>query len=494
MLMYGLSVLALALGAAGIAALHQFVVKRFGKTIETIEKTPLTAVGQLAPGLRKAIGKTVALEKPVISPMTKTECVFYHFKVEELVTSQQGSYKTRSGSTKSTTSSSSWVTVVNDRQAVPCGLQDDTGMAQVELLGAEMQLTTGKPQQSSMFKGCPPELEKTLKERYEFNTKGMMLAKSLRYTEMIIRPGDKLLVVGDVESKGGKPPTFVKRDHTFLVSDKEESEVLKHFRRSTIGAYFVMGMVAVITLAVAAAPIYIHTQMSNLGKPPAPADKPIAAPEKKDAGQQVAKRPNENKKDQEKPVSPPPQPKDPAPQERPAPKEKPAPAVKADVPPPAEPNATPLLDTKVAIVSVASGRAIETDKEKKITDRTVIVLRTKDGLEAPHRQWMIKRDPGTEYFTIVNVASNRLLDAERFSSNRDGTKVHLFGTETQGNKERLWQFREAGPDTVYIVNVANGRYLEADPNSLEKKNTPIRLWGQAGEDKPARKWSVIRTP
>jgi hypothetical protein len=285
-MLIGLSILFLLIGAAGIAAIYHFLIKRFKKNIDTIADTPHLPVGQLRPGLAKSRGKSVALDEPIISPLTQTECVFYHFRVEELRTSTSSNTTQRVSKTRQQVHSG-WVTVIDDKQAVACGLEDETGTARVDLLGADMVLTTGKPKQSSFFNSAPLELQESLKKRYDFSTKGLLLSKSLRYTEMLVRPGDPLFVAGDVETKAGQPPTFVKRDHALVVSDQGEEQVLQHFRRSITGAYVGMGLVAAITLFAAGVPIYIMTRI-----------KPAAVASRADAGKPAAagKAPKDNKR------------------------------------------------------------------------------------------------------------------------------------------------------------------------------------------------------
>ncbi len=291
-MLYVLSIFLYAAGAAGAFAIYHFMIKRFKKQIDTIQQAPLTKVGQLQPGLHKANGTSVAMDKMVVSPLTQAECIFYHFKVEELRTNtQSGGYKNRSGTGKlGTTQTSTWVPIVNDRQAVACGLQDETGTAKLDLLGAEMILSSGKPVESNFLKSCPPELAENLKRRYDVSTQGMIFNKSLRFTEMIIRPGDKLFVVGDVENQPGQPPTFVKRANPFVISDRDEAGVLQHFRRSIIGGYVGIGLVSVIGLFAGSVPIWISSQLGAMKPAVAPANQPqpakatVAAPPKKTPG------------------------------------------------------------------------------------------------------------------------------------------------------------------------------------------------------------------
>jgi hypothetical protein len=47
-----------------------FFLKRFKKRIEAVEKTPRTDVAQLREGPHAAVGTSVALDKPLVSPLT----------------------------------------------------------------------------------------------------------------------------------------------------------------------------------------------------------------------------------------------------------------------------------------------------------------------------------------------------------------------------------------------------------------------------------------
>jgi hypothetical protein len=490
--MVGASIFVLGLGALGIYLILRFL-KKFKKQIETIQGTPLSDVGTLQPGLRKATGTTVALDKPLQSPLTQTECIFYHFRVDELRSSQT---RTRAPGGRGTRvqSRSYWETVVNDKQAVNCGLQDATGTATVDLLGAELVLKSGTMKQSSMLQSCPPELKELLQRRYSLSTKGLLFSKSLRYIEQIIRPGDKLFVLGDVEANPGQPPAFVKKESSFIVSDKDEAGVLSHLRRCVIGCRVGLGFVVVFALLFAAFPIYAITKTSNTPVAAGKAQPAPAGAAKKPQDRQVVAKPE--------PVAP-----------RPAPAAVPtadtrvsAPVQPKVTPPPQVANSAPAeptirtlsqprliipIETRVYIINAANGRLLESDRDKNNRDGTALVLRSKEGQDAPYRQWILRRVENSEYFTIAHVESNRLIDAERKSSNRDGTKVQLFGTQIQGNKERLWYFQPAGGDAVYIIS-ATGRYLDADEFTLDKKTTNVRLWGKAGEDKPQRKWTIVK--
>src|SRR5580692_7832628 len=115
----------LGVGAIGVCVI---LYRRNRAKVKTIEATPLAPIGQLDNGYWKTSGQAVALEEPLLSPMTKTKCVFFHFKVEELKsrTSTTTTNNARGGSSTRTQTTNYWETVVTDRQAVRCAVKDDT--------------------------------------------------------------------------------------------------------------------------------------------------------------------------------------------------------------------------------------------------------------------------------------------------------------------------------------------------------------------------------
>ena len=221
--------------AAAVVAGCLYYAFRARAKITAIREAPLCDVADLDEGYAKAVGRVVALEDPLDSPLKDTPCVFFHFKVEEqrtrTVTEHDHGSRPGSFNRTRTRTETYWATVLDDRQAVRCGVEDRTGVAQVELLEAETVLSPSGHTTSGLLSGCPAAVRRELSERYNFSTKGLLFNKTLRYTETVIEEGDKLFVIGEIEVSRQGRPTFVKGGQPFIVSDRSETKLLGHYRR-----------------------------------------------------------------------------------------------------------------------------------------------------------------------------------------------------------------------------------------------------------------------
>ena len=245
--------------AAAVVAGCLYYAYRARAKITAIRDAPLCDVADLDEGYAKAVGRVVALEDPLDSPLNDTPCVFFHFKVEEQRTRTvtEHDHGSRPGSFHSTRTRTEtyWATVLDDRQAVRCGVEDRTGVAQVELLEAETVLSPSGHTTSGLLSGCPADVRRELSRRYQFSTKGLLFNKTLRYTETVIEEGDKLFVVGEIEVSRQGRPTFVKGDQPFIVSDRSETKLLGHYRRRATWAVVAAVAVGVLGPALASIPL-----------------------------------------------------------------------------------------------------------------------------------------------------------------------------------------------------------------------------------------------
>jgi hypothetical protein len=200
-----------------------------------IRDTPLTPINQLAPGLAKVLGQAVALSGTVPGPLTMKPCIYYRFKVREK--------RTHAGPHGG---SSYWVTIINDGRILPCGLDDGTGVAALELGEAELLLTPATTARSGFLNDAPAELERMLKERYGKTSRGILFNKTLSYSETRVMEGDRLLVVGTVELTEGGNAQFVRGTNLFLITDRLEDKLIRQYRSRT----YVCALVGVVILLV----------------------------------------------------------------------------------------------------------------------------------------------------------------------------------------------------------------------------------------------------
>jgi phosphatidylglycerophosphatase A len=203
------------------------------KRLKLIEAAPLCKAEELIAGLAKMKGKIVALDEDdlLTSPMTKTTCVYYRFLVQEERTRTVTSYQNGRNVTRT---ERYWHTVVDDIQSVPSAVQDKTGEAHVDLVVAELTLKAMQAT-SGTFNSVPASLERTLQKRYGVSGKGLIFNKNMRYTESVIEPGAKVFVVGHCKIKKSGTASFAKGDHPLLVTDKNEEELVGHYKKHFYG-------------------------------------------------------------------------------------------------------------------------------------------------------------------------------------------------------------------------------------------------------------------
>jgi hypothetical protein len=219
--------------ALGAAAGLTYGVVRARNRLKLIEAAPLCKADQLITGLAKMRGKIVALDEEDLlkSPMTKTVCVYYRFIVQEQRTRTVSSYQ---GGRHVTRTETYWHTLVDDVQAVPTTVQDKTGEALVDLKAAELTLKAMQAT-SGTFKNVPASLERTLQRRYGVSGKGFIFNKNMRYTESVIKQGAKVFVVGDCKVRKNGTASFFRGDNPLLVTDRNEQELVGHYKTRFIG-------------------------------------------------------------------------------------------------------------------------------------------------------------------------------------------------------------------------------------------------------------------
>lgn len=248
---------------AAVLGVCVYIAVASRKRIHAIAGTEAGPVGELDEGYRKVTGRVVALEDPIRSPLTRTECVFYSFRVTEFKRNELAAAGLRRRG-RHDAAQERLVVVVDDKDAVRCAVEDKTGRAGLALLDAETVLKSARTR-SGMFRDCPRDLRDRLARKYGFDTKGLLVNKDLQYEETVLEDGDKVFVIGDVEfGKSGKP-RFVKGEQPFIVSDRDETKVVEHYRVrakwATVGGAVVAGL-----MVLAAVVLLVVVVVNLLGK------------------------------------------------------------------------------------------------------------------------------------------------------------------------------------------------------------------------------------
>jgi len=98
----------------GIVGYFLYVNYRRYNLIKTTETSPISVAYS---GFYEVKGRIVPQGNQIISPFSEKECVYYHFTVEQK---------------KSSGKSSHWVKIIDDKQFVNFGIDDNTGVAMID--------------------------------------------------------------------------------------------------------------------------------------------------------------------------------------------------------------------------------------------------------------------------------------------------------------------------------------------------------------------------
>ncbi|PIN87319.1 hypothetical protein COV19_00355 [Candidatus Woesearchaeota archaeon CG10_big_fil_rev_8_21_14_0_10_44_13] len=203
------------------------------KLKKLIENMPTSKVRAIAMGLVEVYGEVVPYEKKLLkSPLLDKDCVYYSYSIQE----ERGSGKHRH-----------WVTLKSGREMVHFYLKDNTGEVLVDPEGATVDMKADLNVTSSLGKDPPAAVMQALK-RMKLSHDGFLgMNKTMRYTEYLVEPKDKLYILGVAgdnpfveDTKGQKNEEDImiqkgKHGDIYYLSDRNEKELLKSLKWKSIG-------------------------------------------------------------------------------------------------------------------------------------------------------------------------------------------------------------------------------------------------------------------
>ncbi len=214
-------IIVLVVGICGYFAWRKY------KVYKLIKDIPTTPINHVQNGMAEIQGKVAAraevLKRVLKSPMENKECVYYHFTVEE-------ERRTRTRRSRSRY----WSTVIDDEKSVNCAVDDNSGLAEVELLKATLVLDRDSRAREGLFSSAPAHLESMLNERYGRSTRGWVFKKNMRYTETVLEVGDPIYALG-MAKRERDSVRITDGGPAFIVSDKGEKGMLSRYLWFTIG-------------------------------------------------------------------------------------------------------------------------------------------------------------------------------------------------------------------------------------------------------------------
>ena len=261
---------------AVVAGLLAFFAYRSGQKKVKPARVVKSKVADLRDGgVYRVKGRLVAREEALTSPLTNKTCVYFHFKVEQAyeVKTWTTSYNTISvlagaGANESTSERETWHTIVDDVQRIAVAVEDETGRAYLDLGEAQFDGVAAKKEgviDTSRQDGLGFDL--MLQKRYGESTlagrrSGVSAAYSRRASwmkegrelpkatvlEEVVESGVEVYVVGEVETREGKPPRFRPVDHPLIVARKARDAEMPTPTNPTVSLWVAAGVVLGLTV------------------------------------------------------------------------------------------------------------------------------------------------------------------------------------------------------------------------------------------------------
>ncbi|UJR86322.1 E3 ubiquitin ligase family protein [Sandaracinus amylolyticus] len=171
-----------ALGAVGAAALGAWWFSPYQQTLRAIRAAPLVRVADAPDGqLVRILGTLRAGTRTLDAPLSQLTCAAYRVEVDVRV---------------STGKSSSWRSLIRDRESVDFVVEDETGRAIVKALQLEPAIVLDHHQRSGTWNDATPELDAYLTRHGHKSTDFFGFNKGMRYQEGVLEPGETVAILG----------------------------------------------------------------------------------------------------------------------------------------------------------------------------------------------------------------------------------------------------------------------------------------------------------
>jgi hypothetical protein len=206
----------------------------------SLEQARLCKAGSPVSGPIKIQGVAKAVDDKdlLISPIEQRPCVYYHLVIEEFHSSK--SSRTPSAVPKRGPGSGSWVRLIDDKQAIPMVVADETGAVPIDANAARLDFKSNRRHANFLSK-LPKELEQSLRERYKIVTSTFFIPKQMRYTEIVIPQDSEIFVHGNCEVEDGQA-TFDTKNHPLYLSFRKEKDLIRNSKISSV----IMGAAGVL--------------------------------------------------------------------------------------------------------------------------------------------------------------------------------------------------------------------------------------------------------
>lgn len=135
-----------------------------------------------------------------------------------------------------------------------------------------------------------------------------------------------------------------------------------------------------------------------------------------------------------------------------------------------------------------NGRCLDAAWEYIGSNGTPVQLWDCYGPNSLNQQWYFKPVSGSSEFEIVNVASNRCLDAKLETHGAQGSPVQLWQCYDSHPDNQIWFVYQDGYRNYTIESKAYRRVLDANLGYGGVNGTPVQLWDNLGNGQSNQRW------
>ncbi len=211
------------IGLVFIGAAFYFSRKWFDadSLLYCIQRQPVNAIAMITSEIPTALQGIIKCASPLVSPLTKTTCVFYHYIKEQYVPGENGH----------------WEIIQNQSNNTEFLVDDKTGTIAVNLRNVDSDLSKFKLAKKPVnglldFSNSEVDAAKTVFRRPLEETKKFLFFSSkvkFRESEFVLRVGEPVFVCGWVYRENGKKIVAEEKNHPLIVSRKTKEGFLDDF-------------------------------------------------------------------------------------------------------------------------------------------------------------------------------------------------------------------------------------------------------------------------
>lgn len=182
------TVILLLFGTAVLIFLLFFTDK--ARTRRKLLKFPIKKISEFKSGeIAKIAGKIEIIGEPLISPLSKRKCAYYHVKITQKKYGANGSY---------------WKTIVDKEFSGTFVIKDGNDYAYIDRGNIKSYITLDKNYSSGLGKDAHPVLEAYLKSQ-GYSSEGIFgLNNTISYKEGVFDIGERIAVLGKGEWRDAK--------------------------------------------------------------------------------------------------------------------------------------------------------------------------------------------------------------------------------------------------------------------------------------------------